>query len=232
MLLIGIVLVIASVFVEGVAIQGLSVPTSNATLSVAPGSYEYVPFKANSLEPFMITYVSSSPIDAYFVDSGAMSGISSLGMNGIFAAAQAEEGNGTLLIERNGSKGAFPYKAEYASIGLTQPYYYDNVSEINGTYYAIFANTGNNVTQITYYVAHAPNDYVSAAASSISVWGILASVMFLGGIATAVYSFFKRSKKDESAAGNDEQKVNELYNEMGKERKTGSRQARSRKRRK
>ena len=211
MFFVGVALIIVSVIIETITIQGLSLPTTNASLSVSPGSFTYVRFVSDTTKPVIITYISTAQVDFYFANSAAFGTLASVNESSLAAAAVNAEKQGVLQIMLNGTKGVFPYTADYAAAGAPKPNYYSNNTVVNGTYYAIFANSGKNAAQVTYYKTYMPSDYAASAVSLVGTAGLVASLIFFAGIIIVVFSFFRPGRNGKDSAEREEKKVDELY---------------------
>jgi hypothetical protein len=197
----------------GVVVAGLSAPSpaslikNSQTASLLPNSVVKVPLQVsfNSLNLFIFTYASAYPVDFYIItynnSNATLSALESLN----FSNSTGQAGHSVLnsipanMLSKNvvsivpdSKEGIFPYTQNFSELGFSQPLYQNlNASPPGSMLYAIYRNTGNITTDVSYDLIE-QNLNVTSPTSSVgisSVGGIFSALMILAGIILAIIGF-------------------------------------------
>ncbi len=190
----------------GILVAGLSAPSpqslvkNSQTASLLPNSIVKVPLQVsfNSLNLFIFTYASAYPVDFYVItynnSNATLSALERLNFSNSTGSASRSLLNSipANMLSRNivsivldSKEGIFPYTQNFSGLGFSQPLYQNlNASPPGSMLYAIYRNTGNMTTDVSYDLIE-QNLNVTSPASSVgisSVGGIFSALMILAGI--------------------------------------------------
>ena len=183
---IGILFVIASL---AIAYQGAStlfqIPTYYSTrVVIVPNVTASSPFTYNESAYITLIFNSTSPIDFYVANESAYDQIKNLGLS-----TNIEQIKGISEIKLNAYNGIFSslIAPNQSSVLLY------NISNLkNGTYYALFENTGNKTANITIlYILQKKN----SSFNTIYGYGGVSAALLIIGTVLIVYGFLKKSSE-------------------------------------
>ncbi len=194
---------------------------SRQNIIIAPNSLVYSPIVLNKTDVVYVVYTSDNvPINFYLVNSYAFSGIRQNITKGYLPGNFISDysGRGLYIAIKNSSHGIFPYTSNFSSDGFSAPTYYNGTEILGvGTYYMIYANSGNVPSNITFgYVL--PNTAIinetqNFVSSGMGVYGSVSALLFMGGIILIVWGVIAEGKeKDESKYK--EEEIQKMYKQI------------------
>ena len=176
---------------------------SRQNIIIAPNSLVYSPIILNKTDVVYVVYTSDNvPVNFYLVNSYAFSGIRQNITKGYLPGNFISDysGRGLYIAIKNSSRGIFPYVSNFSKDGFSVPTYYNGTEILgSGTYYMIYANSGNVPSNITFgYVL--PNTAIinetqNFVSSGMSVYGSASALLFLGGIILIVWGVIAEGKE-------------------------------------
>jgi hypothetical protein len=204
MLLIGILLIIISVFVGSTQIAQPSTEMPYASGSVvAPNSFVYGALKLN-YSNFIFIYNSSNPVNFYLLNDSGFAYLKLYNSVSVFSGNTA--GHGVIYKLLNKTQGGVLYAYNYStnsSANASIPYFITGGSgnKYHGSYFFLFSNQGNTISNVTYEYVNGPLGNSSAEVYSyVSTPGsIVSAILFIAGVVLIFFSLFrKREKKVQS----------------------------------
>ena len=183
---IGILFVIASL---AIAYQGAStlfqIPTYYSTrVVILPNVTASSPFTYNESAYITLIFNSTSPIDFYVANESAYDQIKNLGLS-----TNIEQIKGISEIKLNAYNGIF---SSLIAPNQSSVLLYNTSNLKNGTYYALFENTGNKTANITIlYILQKKN----SSFNTIYGYGGVSAALLIIGTVLIVYGFLKKSSE-------------------------------------
>ena len=185
---IGILLIIASL---AIAYQGASalfqIPLYYSTrVVISPNLTASSPFTYNESAYITIIFNSTSPINFYVVNESAYDQIKGIRLN-----ISVEQIKGISEIKLNAYNGIF---SNLIALNENSVLLYNTSNLKNGTYYALFENTGNKTADLTIlYISQKK----SSSFNAIFGYGGVSAVLLILGTILIVYGFILKSEGNE-----------------------------------
>jgi len=199
---IGILFVIASL---AIAYQGAStlfqIPTYYSTrVVILPNVTASSPFTYNESAYITLIFNSTSPIDFYVANESAYDQIKNLGLS-----TNIEQIKGISEIKLNAYNGIF---SSLIAPNQSSVLLYNTSNLKNGTYYALFENTGNKTANITIlYILQKKN----SSFNTIYGYGGVSAALLIIGTVLIVYGFLLKKSSEKI-----ELKVKKVRNKSNK----------------
>jgi len=185
---IGILLIIASL---AIAYQGASalfqIPTYYSTRAViSPNVTASSPFTYNESTYITLIFNSTSPINFYVVNESAYDQVKNLRLN-----TSIEQIRGISEIKLNTYNGIF---SNLIALNENSVLLYNTSNLKNGTYYAIFENTGNKTANLTILYIFQRK---SSSFNAIFGYGSVSAILLISGTVLIIYGFILKSESNE-----------------------------------
>ena len=185
---IGILLIIASL---AIAYQGASalfqIPTYYSTRAViSPNVTASSPFTYNESTYITLIFNSTSPINFYVVNESAYDQVKNLRLN-----TSIEQIRGISEIKLNTYNGIF---SNLIALNENSVLLYNTSNLKNGTYYAIFENTGNKTANLTILYIFQKK---SSSFNAIFGYGSVSAILLISGTVLIIYGFILKSESNE-----------------------------------
>jgi len=159
-----------------------------------------MPISLNQTGEIILSFNSSAGVDFYLANATAFGQISAAKASNQSArgVALGLEGKGVYELCNQTTSGSFPYTNIE---NTTAPCYLQNVTAFqSGTYYALFANSGNATVQIGVTSMPVALTKLESSINSVGTYSIFAFLMFVCGIGLIVYSLISKGRQREEQA--------------------------------
>ncbi len=225
-LYIGLALIVVGIAVgflsPGLALPSAFPPPISHNMTLASGAVDYLPMNLNESGLTILTFNSTAPLDFYLANATAFSSIESAASSNSSprTAALSLEGSGVYEVYQNSRSGVFPYTN---LPNVTAPAYLTNVTLMQqGTYYAVFYNSGNSSAAVNLATLALALSKIQSGEASIGLYLGVAVVLFIAGLAIAIYGFVSKEKQDGQQGGMDADAARE-YDRIEKKGRRGKR---------
>jgi len=184
---IGILLIIASL---AIAYQGAStlfqIPTYYSTRAiVSPNVTASSPFTYNESTYITLIFNSTSPINFYVVNESAYDQVKNLRLN-----TSIEQIRGISEIKLNTYNGIF---SNLIALNENSVLLYNTSNLKNGTYYALFENTGNKTANLTILYIFQTK---SSSFNAIFGYGGVSAALLIIGTVLIIYGFLLKKSNE------------------------------------
>ncbi len=230
-LLVGIVLIIISLFVASEAVQPIfnAMQNTNATsqvISLMPHGASYLHIPLNQSSVLVVAFTAGQNVSFYFMNRSAFTVMlpSITANRSLTMQATGLEGNGIIETMQNYTSGSFPYESTPARPASV--YVAPNTTLLGtGDYYAVFYDPSQANTTVLVKYNIVPLSAISPASTNFAVVSILAFIIFLAGAVLTIYGLIRKPKTDQNTvsdakAASDkaemQREVDRLYAGVGK----------------